>query len=170
MSQQSNAIVHQSVFHLNDRYKDVGVSVCVRMLFLNFDNNHVDIDPLIHAEGNNAFVEVVIGGNNSGPILQHVEVPFSDLIACGIFAFPDDFSLENYAMFVHGKITQFEENQEHAELVGATYEDLEIEINNTIAGNIPGIADLVERISQSCISNYEYSVRQLGAAFRPQVQ
>ena len=170
MNQQSNAIVHQSVFNLNDRYKDVNVSVCVRLLFLSFDNNHVDIDPLIHTEGNNAFVEVVIGGNGSGPILQHIEVPLDDLIQCQIFSLPADFDLESYAMYVHGKITHFEDNQEHAELVGATYEDLEIEINNTIASSIPGMADLVERISQSCIGNYELSVRQLGAALRPAVQ
>lgn len=168
--QNSKGLLGTSVFKLNDRYQNVNVRACVRMLFLTIDNNHIEIDPLIHEEGNNAFIEVLVGGDDSGPILEHFEIPLKGIIESGIFDFPADFTLETYAAYVHGKISQFDDNDDHNEMLELDYSDLELDINNTIAANVPGLVELVDRIATATINNYVNNVKTLGAALSPNLQ
>lgn len=168
--QNTMGLLGNSVFKLNDRYQNVSVRACVRMLFLSVDNNHVEIDPLIHEEGNSAFIEVLIGGNDSGPILEHFEIPLAGIIEAGVFDFPADFTLETYAAYVHGKISQFDDNDDHNEMLDLDYSDLELDVNNTIAANIPGLVELVDRITNAAINNYSNNVKAIGAALVPVLQ
>lgn len=171
MSEQNTmGLLGNSVFKLNDRYQNVSVRTCVRFLFLTFENDRVEIDPLVSEIEVNAFIEVVVGGNNTGPILEHLEVPLADIIEVGVFDFPADFSLENYASYVHSKITQFDDNEEHNELMELDYSDLEFDINNTIAANIPGLVELATRLTNTAISNYTNNVKAFGAAMLPVLQ
>lgn len=147
-------------------YPYIQVRTCVRLMMLSYDNDRVEVSALFHRDPEfppQAYIEVAIGVDGSGPMLEHSEFFLSALEDAGAITMPADFSIDAKIPYIQSRIENFDNNPDHSDLLDMDYDDLEREINNHLANEIPSLREVTERLVHTSIEAYRAKMDKMMA-------
>lgn len=147
-----------NVIFAHNFYQHIQVRACVRLIMLDFENDRVEICALYHRDTEypaQAYIEIAVGVDGSGPMLIHNEFFLSKLEESGAVKMPADFNIDTLVPYIQSRIENFDNNPEHSDLLELDYDDLDRDINNHIANEVPALREVTERLVHLCIKSYK---------------
>lgn len=155
-----------NVLFAHNFYQHIQVRTCVRLVMLDYENDRVEISALYHREPEyppQAYIEIAVGVDGSGPMLVHNEFFLTKLEESGAVKMPADFNIDTMIPYIKSRIENFDNNPDHSDLLELDYDDLERDINNHIANEIPALREVTERLVDLCIKSYRAQMDQMQA-------